>query len=291
MSLEEIRPKARQRVYDLLREAGLDVSDWANYAGGKRRAAANPKYCYEWAFDQTGAPVVLNIWYANVEERGKQLVLNGNMRPTPERRAAQPGVRGAVWERRADAFDKAVIAAAKAGRPVRAIVCDGVMRRGTEGKPSQVHARVLDPLPWAVTAYDHRTGDFTLTRGALPKLLVDQFTPGFDGESPVEKRSVNGTTFVRSAQVRGAVLRRANGRCEYCGASGFTTMSGAIFLEIHHVVPLGQGGQDSVRNTVAVCPNHHREAHFGASSSVMRDALLAVAAGRRKQGGLTRSRS
>jgi 5-methylcytosine-specific restriction protein A len=289
MSLEEIRPKARQRVYDLVREAGLDVSDWANYAGGKRKAAANPKYCYEWAFDQTGAPVILNIWYANVETRGRQLVLRGNMRPTPERRAARPGARGAVWERRADAFDKAVNAAASAGRPVRAIVCDGVMRRVTEGKPSQVRARFLDPLPWAVTTYDHHTGDFTLTRGALPKLLVDQFTPGFDGESPAEKRSVKATAFARSVKVRRAVLRRANGRCEYCGVAGFTTVSGAIFLEIHHVVPLGEGGHDSVRNTVAVCPNHHREAHFGASSAVMRDALLDVAAGKRNRGGLTRS--
>src|SRR5436309_803038 len=42
-------PKATQktRLIDLVEEAGLDVTDWGNFARGDKWAAANPKYCYE----------------------------------------------------------------------------------------------------------------------------------------------------------------------------------------------------------------------------------------------------
>lgn len=45
VELESLRPVARRRVMDFVRDAGVDVSDWRNYEGGV--AAANPKYCYE----------------------------------------------------------------------------------------------------------------------------------------------------------------------------------------------------------------------------------------------------
>ena len=35
---------------DLVSEAGIEVSDWWNYAKGPDAAVANPKYRYEWAY-------------------------------------------------------------------------------------------------------------------------------------------------------------------------------------------------------------------------------------------------
>ena len=61
MSLEGIRPRERHRVMDLVAEAGVDVSDWANGKGGAAKATANPRYCYEWAFVEPKKLVVLNI--------------------------------------------------------------------------------------------------------------------------------------------------------------------------------------------------------------------------------------
>ncbi|HDR7378766.1 TPA: HNH endonuclease [Bacillus toyonensis] len=38
---------------------------------------------------------------------------------------------------------------------------------------------------------------------------------------------------------------------------------GTPYLEVHHVVPLATGGEDSVENAVALCQNCHRKAHYG----------------------------
>ena len=35
------------------------------------------------------------------------------------------------------------------------------------------------------------------------------------------------------------------------------------YLEVHHKKPLAQGGEDTVKNAEALCPNCHRKAHFG----------------------------
>jgi 5-methylcytosine-specific restriction protein A len=32
---------------------------------------------------------------------------------------------------------------------------------------------------------------------------------------------------------------------------------------VHHRIPLAKGGEDSVDNAVAVCPNCHRKGHYG----------------------------
>ena len=37
---------------DLVKLAGVDVSDWANFKG--KHASTNPKYCYEWSFIEPG---------------------------------------------------------------------------------------------------------------------------------------------------------------------------------------------------------------------------------------------
>jgi 5-methylcytosine-specific restriction enzyme A len=36
---------------------------------------------------------------------------------------------------------------------------------------------------------------------------------------------------------------------------------GEPFLEIHHIKWLSNGGDDSIDNTVALCPNCHRKMH------------------------------
>jgi HNH endonuclease len=49
-----------------------------------------------------------------------------------------------------------------------------------------------------------------------------------------------------------------------CGKPGFATPDGNMFLETHHMVPLGEDGTDAEDNIAAICPTHHREAHYGA---------------------------
>ena len=79
------------------------------------------------------------------------------------------------------------------------------------------------------------------------------------------KVRVISTGFVRNADVIAEVLERADGICEYCGgpAPFKRATDGTPYLEVHHVKPLADGGYDTVDNAVAICPNCHREAHFG----------------------------
>ncbi len=53
------------------------------------------------------------------------------------------------------------------------------------------------------------------------------------------------------------------GQCQLCNEPApFSRPSGEPYLEVHHVVWLARGGEDSVANAVALCPNCHRKMHI-----------------------------
>jgi len=69
-------------------------------------------------------------------------------------------------------------------------------------------------------------------------------------------------SYERRPDVRAWILREANGRCECCnGEAPFVRIDGSPYLEVHHAVPLADGGPDTVDNAIAVCPNCHRRLH------------------------------
>jgi 5-methylcytosine-specific restriction enzyme A len=273
--LSELRPTQKQLVMDLVETAGVDVSDWANFKGGRKRAASNPKYCYEWSFVVPGKLVVLNLWHASMKERGGKIFEELNLRESAERYGHAP--RKPAWERRAHNFDLALQAAVRERLPIWVVICDGKMHdvEDDESKPSRVKKRSLDPVPWAATAYDWATGSCTVTRGAIPDRFADQFSLPEPSSASPERQPVSVQVFVRSAEVRRCALLRANGACEWCAQPGFQMGDGKIYLETHHVIPLAAGGLDIAQNVVALCPNHHREAHHGAIAAEMRKSLLA----------------
>jgi len=70
--------------------------------------------------------------------------------------------------------------------------------------------------------------------------------------------------FKRNPLVVAEVLSLANGKCQNClHDAPFKREDGTPFLEIHHVEWLSKGGEDSVENAIALCPNCHRKAHYG----------------------------
>ena len=81
-----------------------------------------------------------------------------------------------------------------------------------------------------------------------------------------------------SAAVRQAVLRRAKGICELCGERGCFTAAGSVYLETHHVTSLADDGPDHETNVVAICPQDHRRAHFGAERVEITSRLKALLA-------------
>ena len=80
---------------------------------------------------------------------------------------------------------------------------------------------------------------------------------------------VQSSQFVRNPDVVAEVLLRSSGRCEKCSsAAPFRRSSdGTPYLEVHHRVPLSAGGEDTVDNSTAVCPNCHRRLHHGSPSA------------------------
>ena len=72
------------------------------------------------------------------------------------------------------------------------------------------------------------------------------------------------SAYQRDAKVKAWVLKTANGICEGCGHSApFYGTDGIPYLEVHHIRQLADGGSDTITNTVALCPNCHREMHYG----------------------------
>ncbi|MEQ6292189.1 HNH endonuclease signature motif containing protein [Vogesella sp. GCM10023246] len=91
--------------------------------------------------------------------------------------------------------------------------------------------------------------------------------------SPVQ---VKGGSFGyrRNDAVRQYVLERAKGKCEHCNEPGFLLPNGKNYLEAHHVIALSAAGPDTVHNVIALCAEHHREAHYGADAAVLQVKFL-----------------
>lgn len=85
-----------------------------------------------------------------------------------------------------------------------------------------------------------------------------------EGNERPSKQTVTLEQVIRSQEVVNWVLANADGRCECCDKkSPFVTKNFTPYLEVHHVKQLADDGPDTPQNVVAVCPNCHKELHFG----------------------------
>jgi 5-methylcytosine-specific restriction enzyme A len=269
--LDDLRPKQKLRVMNLLREAGLNVSAWKNYKGPP---AANPKYCYNWSFEQPGKFVAVCIWHRDLKLRGKTVVHTSQRKNYGGAGGSQ---NAAVWNRRARAFEGALELAFRQKLPVRVIIVDGAPGRGgvKRATASIVRARLLDDVPWAVTEYDYASGRRVLTRGARQvkqtKTSVDWELSWFEGEAKrrfVLHRQREGRA--RRAKIQDALARNA-GRliCEVknCGFD-FKERYGVLgegYAQVHHLAPLSRsaiGGRNvKLQDLAIVCANCHVMVH------------------------------
>lgn len=269
-TLASMAPRRKMLVIDLVREVGIDVSDWSNCSLGEDGASRNPKYCYEWAFRQ-GELIVLNLWHSDLQVRGSLIVRQGNFRADAERNRQR---KQTVVAGRAARIDAILQYASAHGLAVRVVINSARTRDGdtSNGRSSAVQFRELDPECWCLAEYNHSTGAHVLVRG-LGAQFSDQFSVVEEPVGLADRRERTGSHFIRDAAVRAAVLHRAAGRCEHCGELGFRTANASIYLETHHVVPLCEDGSDACSNVIALCANHHREAHHGQHRDELRAAF------------------
>jgi 5-methylcytosine-specific restriction endonuclease McrA len=91
------------------------------------------------------------------------------------------------------------------------------------------------------------------------------------------KQAVGKMEFIRDPYVVAAALLRSGGKCEMpdCTRELFVREDDSPYLEVHHVVPLSEEGDDSLINAAALCPHCHREVHYGKERYALRDRLRA----------------
>jgi 5-methylcytosine-specific restriction endonuclease McrA len=116
--------------------------------------------------------------------------------------------------------------------------------------------------------------------GSLPTyaaILADQVRAALKDKPEARKQRLENaapkpnvfTTIVkrynRNPDVIAEALFRAQGKCEGCrqNAPFLKANTNEPFLEVHHKIPLSDNGDDTVENVIALCPNCHRERHYG----------------------------
>jgi len=109
---------------------------------------------------------------------------------------------------------------------------------------------------------------------------IDDLDEALSDSSPAIQGERLSKFYFRDFQVRQSVLSRAQGRCEYCGSQPFLKADGKPFLECHHIISLAEQGPDAMDNVIALCPNHHREAHFGEERIAREREFLSIIEGK-----------
>jgi 5-methylcytosine-specific restriction protein A len=113
-----------------------------------------------------------------------------------------------------------------------------------------------------------------IERQAQPQVSAPSDSVPSGNAAPTRTASTS-MGFERSSEVKSWVLKNSKGICEYCENAGpFETSSGELFLEVHHVRPLADGGSDKIENAVAVCPNCHRGFHHSRDKDIRVENLF-----------------
>lgn len=85
------------------------------------------------------------------------------------------------------------------------------------------------------------------------------------------------TQYIRDPQVVAWILKESKGLCECCNSNApFLKEDSTCFLEVHHLKRLADKGTDTITNAIAVCPNCHRELHFGKNKELLIEKIFAT---------------
>jgi len=111
---------------------------------------------------------------------------------------------------------------------------------------------------------DNLSNEYALFQNDVINSLKNKKNSPPSGSKQPKKSQTSSTNYVRDPEVVAWILNSANGICECCKKPApFNKEDGTSFLEVHHLKQLADGGSDTTTNTIAVCPNCHRELHFG----------------------------
>ena len=134
-------------------------------------------------------------------------------------------------------------------------------------RPAKMRAWLASRQPMAQasrTAYE-RLAEVILALGPMHRPA---------GNVAPEKVAGTAGEYHRDPAVRAWTIKRSGYVCECCDEPApFKTMKGDGYLESHHLTWLSRNGPDTPGNTLALCPNCHRELHFGEHGSCRTEEL------------------
>jgi hypothetical protein len=104
--------------------------------------------------------------------------------------------------------------------------------------------------------------------GDLTAAALAAMQDKYKNASPEVKERVS--KYIERGSV-GSLVKKVNGfKCQVCDALGihpfgFKKKNGEHYVEAHHVMPVSsrEVGSLAASNVMTVCPNHHRQLHYG----------------------------
>jgi 5-methylcytosine-specific restriction protein A len=154
-------------------------------------------------------------------------------------------------------------------------VCEGFHRESAPDTQGNVRSAIVFELRPLEAVIEVEAGDDLAGDGRQVDIVELRKRALAAASLEPERRERSADVFERSRAVRNYVLARANGCCEYCGASApFRTPSGQPFIEVHHIRRLTDGGPDDPCFMIGLCPNCHRGAHFGMDAEAWNKSML-----------------
>jgi hypothetical protein len=105
----------------------------------------------------------------------------------------------------------------------------------------------------------------------LAQLLAKYAAQRSVGVRRPSARVLNVRAYERDPLVIAIGRKRADHRCEIegCEHPSFETVEGVRYTEVHHIIPLADGGDDTIENVACLCAAHHREVHLGARAGLL----------------------
>jgi hypothetical protein len=103
-----------------------------------------------------------------------------------------------------------------------------------------------------------------------PLSLLIELNKQYSGITPKERALQLQSHIDRGASVTKALKQLLGCKCQICGWQGFKKYDSTDFIEAHHLAQISERKTDSLctENIILVCPNCHREIHYGKNVGV-----------------------
>jgi predicted HNH restriction endonuclease len=176
---------------------------------------------------------------------------------------------------------KGLAGGSKTDREVWAEFFDGAANAPDERRLDQEYPRLWQAVETA-QATEPRLEEEVHRLSQKPlEQLMEAYGNRRVSEKPIRKEAQQ-LVYERSTLVITITRKRAGYSCEVegCSSPTFVTDDGERFVEVHHLTPLAQGGEDTIENNACLCPTHHREIHHGKLRHLLTASLRARSARR-----------